>query len=131
MVLVNELYRYKAEFELNKSLLRYAINCLIIMLSPFIPHICEEMWEHIGHKHSLYHETWPSWDEAAMKKPETEIVIQINGKVKERIMVTSDLMAEDFVKEAMNNDSVKALLSGLNVIKTIPVPGKLLNFVVK
>lgn len=131
MVLVNELYRYKAESELNKSLLRYAINCLIIMLSPFIPHICEEMWEHIGHKHSLYHETWPSWDEAAMKKPETEIVIQINGKVKERIMVTSDLMAEDFVKEAMNNDSVKALLSGLNVIKTIPVPGKLLNFVVK
>lgn len=131
MVLVNELYRCKGEAALNKNLLSYAINCLIIMLSPFTPHICEEMWEHIGNKHSLYCESWPSWDEDAMKKPETEIVIQVNGKVKERIMVTSDLTAEDFVAEAMNNDSVKALLSGLNVIKTIPVPGKLLNFVVK
>ena len=101
MVLVNELYRYKSEAVLNKGLLRYAIECLILILSPFTPHICEEMWQHIGHEYSLYHESWPKYDEAALTRDETEIVIQINGKVKERIMVTSGLSKEEFLEEGM------------------------------
>ncbi len=131
MVLVNELYKYKADGVINKAFLRYAVDCLILMLSPFTPHICEEMWEHIGHSSTLSHEKWPVYDEAAMVKDETEIVVQINGKVKERIMVKSGLSREAFQEEALNNDSVKALLEGKNVIKIIPVPGKLLNIVVK
>ncbi len=131
MVLVNELYRYKTNGMINKGLLRYGIESLILMLSPFTPHICEEMWQHTGHKRSLYHESWPVYDEAAMVRDETEIVVQINGKVKERIMVQSNLSPEEFLEEAMKNDSVKALLEGKNVIKMIPVPGKLLNIVVK
>ena len=131
MVLVNELYRYKSESVLNKELLRYAIKCLILILSPFTPHICEEMWQHIGHDSTLYNERWPEYDEAALVRDETEIAIQINGKVKERIMVTSGLSKDEFLEEALKNDTVKALLDGKNVIKIIPVPDKLLNIVVK
>ncbi|HZK01882.1 MAG TPA: leucine--tRNA ligase [Anaerovoracaceae bacterium] len=131
MILVNELYRYKTEAKINRELLRYAIDCLIIMLSPFTPHICEEMWQHLGNKSTLYHETWPAWDEESLIKDEIEIVIQINGKVRERMMVSSNLTKDELIAEAMENSSVKALLDGKNVIKTIPVPGKLLNFVIK
>ena len=131
MVLVNELYRYKSESVLNKGLLRHAIKCLILILSPFTPHICEEMWQHIGHDSTLYHERWPEYDEAALVRDETEIAIQINGKVKERIMVTSGLSKDEFLEEALQNEIVKALLDGKNVIKIIPVPDKLLNIVVK
>ncbi|HOA42028.1 MAG TPA: leucine--tRNA ligase [Bacillota bacterium] len=131
MVLVNELYRYKSESVLNKGLLRHAIKCLILILSPFTPHICEEMWQHIGHDSTLYHERWPEYDEAALVRDETEIAIQINGKVKERIMVTSGLSKDEFLEEALQNETVKALLDGKNVIKIIPVPDKLLNIVVK
>ncbi len=131
MILVNELYKYKAEAHINKNLLRYSINCLIVMLSPFTPHICEEMWQHIGSPDTLSRESWPKWDEESILKDEIEIAIQINGKVKERIMIGSGLSKDDFVAEAMNNECVKALLEGEKLIKTIPVPGKLLNFVIK
>ena len=131
MVLVNELYRYKADANINKGLLRHAIDCLILLLAPFTPHICEEMWQQLGHDNTLNHEIWPEYDEGAMVKDQTEIAVQINGKVKERIMVTSGLSGEEFLEEALKNDSVKALLEGKNVIKMIPVPGKLLNIVIK
>lgn len=131
MILVNEFYRYKTEPALNSGLLRYGLNCLIIMLSPFTPHICEEMWQNIGNDEGLYFEKWPECDESALIKDETEIVIQINGKVKERIMVDSGLEGDEFIDAAMKNDSVKALLDGKNIIKVIPVKGRLLNFVIK
>jgi leucyl-tRNA synthetase len=131
MILVNDLYKYKVETEINKALLKNAIDSLILLLSPFTPHICEEMWNQLGHKDSLYHEAWPKYDKNAIIKDEIEIVIQINGKVKERIMVTSGLSQEEFMTEALENETVKALLAGKSVIKTIPVPGKLLNIVIK
>ncbi len=131
MILVNELYKYKTGPENNKGLLRYAIDCLVLLLAPFTPHICEEMWQHLGHENSLYFQSWPQYDEKALIRDETEIVIQINGKVKERIMVASGLSREELTREALNNDAVLALLDGKNVIKTIPVPGKLVNIVIK
>ncbi|NLY70695.1 MAG: leucine--tRNA ligase, partial [Clostridiales bacterium] len=131
MVLVNELYRYKSLENLNLGLLKHSIKCLVLMLSPFTPHICEEMWEHLGNEQSLYFEKWPEYDEDELVRDEVEIVIQINGKVKERAHVASGLSKEEFLNKVMENERVKALLEGKDIIKTIPVPDKLVNIVVK
>jgi leucyl-tRNA synthetase len=131
MILVNELYRYKTLPIINLGLLKYAVECLILILAPFTPHICEEMWQNVGHTRSLYYEKWPEFDETAIVKDEVEVVIQINGKVKEKIFVANGLSKEEFLENALENSTVKALLEGKDIIKMIPVPGKLLNIVIK
>ncbi|MCI8609118.1 MAG: leucine--tRNA ligase [Firmicutes bacterium] len=131
MELVNEMYKYKEQPEINVGLLAKAVKNLILILSPFTPHICEEMWQHIGEKDSLTTMAWPEYDEDALVKDEVEIVVQINGKVKEKLMVASNLDKEALEKIAMENETIQALLDGKTVVKVIAVPNRLLNIVVK
>lgn len=131
MELVNEMYRYKESDEVNVGLLGKAVKDLILILSPFVPHICEEMWEHIGQKESVTVMRWPEYDESALVKDTVEIVVQINGKVKEKIMVASDADKQSLEKIALDNEKIKALLEGKSVIKVVAVPGRLINIVVK
>ncbi len=113
------------------GLLGKAVKELILILSPFTPHICEEMWEHMGQAESLTTMSWPEYDEAALVKDEVEIVVQINGKVKEKLKVASNLDKESLEKIAMENEKVQALLEGRTVIKVVAVPNRLLNIVIK
>ncbi|MGN1413633.1 MAG: leucine--tRNA ligase [Anaerovoracaceae bacterium] len=131
MELVNEMYRYKEGTDVNPGLFGKAVKELIIILSPFTPHICEEMWEHMGQKGSLTTVAWPEYDEDALVKDEIEIVVQVNGKLKEKLMVESNLTKEQLEKIAMENEKVQALLEGKTVVKVIAVPNRLLNIVVK
>jgi len=131
MELVNEIYRYKELEDVNMGLLRDATEKLVLMLSPFAPHICEEMWEGLGKDTSVYFETWPTFDENALVKDSIEIVVQINGKVKEKLDVANGLSKEEFEKVCMDNDKVKALIAGKEIVKVVAVPGKLFNIVVK
>ena len=131
MELVNELYKYKELEDANQAFMEKAIETLVIILSPFTPHICEEMWEGLGYTESLKDVTWPAYDEAALVKDTIEIVVQINGKVKEKLHVSNNLSREDLEKEALSDDKVKALVEGKNVVKVIAVPNKLVNIVVK
>jgi leucyl-tRNA synthetase len=101
------------------------------MLSPFTPHICEEMWNHTGHEGSAYLEKWPKFDESALIKDSVEIVVQLNGKVKEKIEIATGLSKEAFTDAVMENEKVQALLKEKEIIKVIAVPGKLLNIVAK
>ncbi len=89
------------------------------------------MWQHLGNEQSLYFENWPKYDEDALVRDEIEIVIQINGKVKEKTYVTSGLSKDEFLEKVMENEKVKVLLEGKEIIKIIPVPDKLVNIVVK
>ena len=130
MEMVNEMYRYK-EGEVNTGLYTAAIRNLIIMLAPFVPHVTEEMWEHLGYGGSVHDQSWPEYDESALVKDTVEIVVQINGKIKEKINIAGDLSREEMEKTAMENDKVKGLIDGKNVVKVIAVPGKLINIVVK
>ena len=130
MEMVNEMYRYK-EGEVNTGLYAAAIRNLIIMLAPFVPHVTEEMWEHLGYGGSVHDQSWPEYDESALVKDTVEIVVQINGKIKEKINIAGDLSREEREKTAMENDKVKGLIDGKNVVKVIAVPGKLINIVVK
>lgn len=130
MELVNEMYKYK-EGTINQGLFKAAIENLVLVLSPFTPHICEEMWEHLGHDTFIYSEAWPVCDESALVRDTIEIVVQINGKVKEKMDISAGLGKDELEKLAMENEKVQKLTSGKNVVKVIAVPGKLVNIVVK
>lgn len=130
MEMVNEMYRYK-EGEVNEALYGAAVKNLIIMLAPFVPHVTEEMWDHLGYEGSVHEQDWPTYDESALVKDTVEIVVQINGKIKEKINIPGDLSREEMEKIAMEDDKVKGLTEGKNVVKVIAVPNKLLNIVVK
>ena len=131
MELVNEMYRCKQAEAPNHALLRESAEKLVLLLSPFVPHICEEMWEKLGHSSAVYFESWPSYDEDALKLDTVEIVVQINGKVKMKADVDSSLSREALTDQMLEDESVKALIEGKNVVKVIAVPGKLVNIVVK
>ena len=130
MELVNEMYRYK-EGTVNPGLFGVAIKDLIIMLAPFVPHVTEEMWEHLGYEGSVHDQNWPEYDEKALVKDTVEIVVQVNGKIKEKLDIAGGLSREEMEKTAMENEKVKGLIEGKNVVKVIAVPGKLINIVVK
>ncbi|MBQ5415255.1 MAG: class I tRNA ligase family protein, partial [Firmicutes bacterium] len=131
MELVNEMYRYKELDDVNMGLMRHAAESIVLLLSPFVPHICEELWEGLGNSESLYRHPWPEYDEDALVKDMQEIVVQINGKVRERMEVPSGLGRDELLAYCLEQDAVKALMEGKDVVKTIAVPGKLLNIVVK
>ncbi len=131
MELVNELYRYKEEAELNVPLIKAVVENLVRILSPFTPHICEQMWEILGHTDSIYNEKWPVYDEKALVKDEIEIVIQINGRVKEKLNVANGITKEELQKLVMERDNTKQLIGEKTVVKVVSIPGKLVNIVVK
>lgn len=128
MELVNALYSYNGT---NNGLIGEAVHDLIIMLAPFVPHITEELWQMAGGKGSVHEQSWVTYDESALVKDEIEIVIQINGKIKDKINVASGLDDEAIKQAALDSEKVKALIEGLNVVKVIVVKGKLVNIVVK
>ncbi|MDD2294888.1 MAG: class I tRNA ligase family protein, partial [Eubacteriales bacterium] len=131
MELVNEMYRYKELDDINLGLLADATDRLVRMLSPFIPHVTEEMWAALGHKESVYLATWPSFDPAALIRDTVEIVVQVNGKVREHVTVASGLDRDAFTQTVLEDQRVATLLQNKQVVKIIAVPDKLLNAVVK
>ena len=128
MELVNALYSYNGN---NNALISEAAKDVIIMLAPFVPHITEELWEIIGGKGSVHDQSWVSYDESALVKDETEIVVQINGKVKDKMMISTELGDDEIKAAALENEKIKELTDGKQVLKVIVVKGKLVNIVVK
>lgn len=131
MEFVNELYRYKELPDVNEGLINACIEKLVLILSPFTPHVCEEMWEYLGHTGSLYNVGWPAYDESALVKDSVEIVIQINGKVKEKMNIASGLGRDELQKTVMESEAAVRAVDGRNVVKVIAIPDKLVNIVVK
>ncbi len=113
-----------------KAVVREAIQSSLILLSPFAPHICEELWEELGNKPSILHADWPTVDQDALSRDEVEIVIQVNGKVRARLTVESDMDQKALEEAALASDDVKPHLDGKTVRKVIIVPNKLVNIAV-
>lgn len=134
MEMVNELYRYKdatAPESYSKPLIGEALRSLIVLLSPIVPHITQEMWESIGNDTALFDTPWPSFDESALVVSEVEIVVQINGKIRDKMTVSADLGREQMEEIAKTSDKVKSLIGDKQIVKVIAVPKKLINIVVK
>jgi leucyl-tRNA synthetase len=107
------------------------IGHLLQMLSPFAPHLAEELWHQLGHKESICSAPWPMYDPELAKESELTIAVQVNGRLRDKITVPADA-AEAAVKEkALASDKVKANIEGKQVVKQIYIPQKLLNIVVK
>ena len=131
MELVNALYKYDSGSQKNNALFIDTINDLLKLLAPFAPHLSEELWEKMGGSYSIFDQQWPMWDEKALLLDETEIVIQLNGKIKDKIMLPSGLDKAQTEEAAMKDPKVAALLEGYTVVKVVAVPGRLVNIVVK
>lgn len=124
MVFVNELN--KAPF-----LPKECLENLVLLLSPYTPHLSEELWERLGHKPSISNVAWPKYDEEKTKDDTVEIVIQINGKLRAKLIVDASTPKEELLKLAREDETVKKWNEGKSIIKEIVVPGKLINIVVK
>lgn len=133
MELVNALYAYKeAAKEPNAGLIYEAISDLIKMMSPFVPHITEELWRGaIDANSSVHEQSWPECDEEALKVDNVEIVLQVNGKVRGRLTVPAEATKEELKKIAMADANVQAHIGDATVRKVICVPGRLVNIVAK
>lgn len=133
MELVNALYAYKeAAKDPNAGLIYEAISDLIKMMSPFVPHITEELWRGaIDANSSVHEQSWPECDEEALKVDNVEIVLQVNGKVRGRLTVPAEATKEELEKIAMADANVQAHIGDATVRKVICVPGRLVNIVAK
>ena len=130
MELVNEMYKYK-NGDINLPLFNKAIETLLTLLNPFSPHITEELWSQLGHEDRLYNRAWPECDESALVKDEIQVVLQINGKLKDKLMLPNNSDKEVVEGAARASERFKEATEGREVIKVIYVPNKIINFVVK
>lgn len=116
------------EMSKNGGIDKETLKTAVLLLSPFAPHICEELWQELGEKDSVFHGVWPEADKAAMADTEKEVAVQINGKTRAVVSVPADISKEDAI--AAGKDALGNKLSG-NIIKEIYVPGRIINIVMK
>ncbi|WP_139490416.1 leucine--tRNA ligase [Brevibacillus dissolubilis] len=128
MELVNKLYTYPNEAD--RSTFVFALETLIVLMAPITPHISEEMWQLVGKEGSVHEQTWPTYDPQALVLDEVEIVIQINGKVRDKLVVPNGLSKEELEQHVTANEKTQALIEGKTIRKVVAVPGKLVNIVV-
>ncbi|MFO7716210.1 leucine--tRNA ligase [Desulfosarcina sp.] len=110
--------------------MRFALETAVLLLSPVVPHFCEELWEALGHEKSVLLSPWPSFDDAATVKDEVEVVVQVNGKVRSRFTVAVDADAETLKQNALSDDRIVRFIDGKPVRKLITVKNKLVNIVI-
>jgi leucyl-tRNA synthetase len=99
----------------------------VLVLAPYAPHLAEELWEKLGHNQSLAYESWPKFNEALLREDTVTVILQVNGKLRDRIEVAADTPQAELEKLALANDHVKEFLAGKQIKKVIVVPGKLVN----
>lgn len=133
--LTNAIYDWQAKksdlTEEDKQVLSFAVVSLIKLMSPVAVHLTEEAWHDLGGEKSIHEEPWCEWDENLAKSSSITLVVQVNGKVKDKIEVDESLDQEEMKHVALNSEKVKALTEGKTIVKTIVVPKKLVNIVVK
>jgi leucyl-tRNA synthetase len=132
MELVNEIYLAKDALkgdEKGRKVLSSAISTVINLMSPFTPHLCEEIWEQLGHTERLVHASWPTYSEEAMVKDVLTVVVQVNGKVRARLEVPASASKDEVEELAKTDANVLKHIEGKTIRKVIVVPGKLVNIV--
>ena len=133
--LTNAIYDWQAKKpELNdedKNVLSFAILSLMKLMSPVAVHLTEEVWHDLGGEGSIHNQEWCKWDENLAKSSSVTLVVQVNGKVKDRLEVTEGLNQDEMKEAALHSPKIQAQIEGKTVVKTIVVPGKLVNIVVK
>lgn len=129
MELVNELYKL-TEDEQRSSVAAEAVKAIVVLLAPFVPHICEEMWRMLGGKASVFSAQWPSFDPSLLVEEEATYVVQVNGKVRSKLVLSMAAGEDEVKKAALDDPKVKEWIASKNIQKMIVVPKKLVSIVV-
>ena len=131
MEFTNYLGKAKESGDIIDTIWQEAIDSLLLLLAPSVPHLAEELWQLTGHPYSIHSQKWPAWDAELAKEEEIVLVVQVNGKLRDRIGVPLSITEEEAIRLALASERVKVYTDGKEVIKTIYVPGKLINLVVR
>jgi leucyl-tRNA synthetase len=131
MELINEVIPFEPRSDEDWQVFRFAIESVLLLLSPFSPHIAEELWQEIGNSPSIFAESWPEWDEEAAKEEEIELVIQVNGKVRSKLMIPAGMPDDEIKKTALEDRRTLEIIGTGTIKKVIVVKGKLVNIVIK
>ena len=129
MEYVNALHKYDALESKNVAFLKDCVRDLLLLMAPFTPHFCEELWELTGGKYSVFDQKYPVCDESALVREETEYAVQINSKIKAKIMIGKDLSKEEIEAAVLADDAIRPFTDGKVIKKCIIVPGRLVNII--
>ena len=129
MELINELSRFNDNSEQGAAVVREAVENIVLLLSPIVPHITQQLWNELGHDELLANVAWPVCDESALVRDEIEMVVQVNGKLRSKINVAVNANNASVEALALADDKIVANIAGKTVRKVIVVPGRLVNIV--
>ena len=131
MEYTNYLTRVKESDAVSTTAWQEAVRTLLLLLAPTAPHLTEELWQRSGYEYSIHNQSWPEWDEELAADEAVTLVVQVNGKLRDRLAVAADITEDEAKRRARASDKVQAHLAGKTVVKEIYVPAKLLNIVVR
>ncbi|MEW6586549.1 MAG: leucine--tRNA ligase, partial [Nitrospirota bacterium] len=131
MELMNEISSAEPATDEEWAVFRFGVEYLLLLLSPFSPHIAEEMWEALGNNPSIFDRSWPDWDEEAAREETIELVIQVNGKLRSKMMIAAGTPDDEIKRLALEDAKIKEITGGKEIRKVIVVRGKLVNIVVR
>jgi len=131
MEFTNYLVKVKEMGIVTKSAWRGSVDTLLLLLAPTTPHVAEELWQRTGHDYSIHNRSWPDWNEEIAKDEEITLVVQVNGKLRDRIIVPASITEAEAGQLALESPRVKAYLEGREIVSTIYVPQRLINLVVR
>ena len=127
----NIISKFKTNDELGEKIISEAIRVAIRIIEPMMPHLAEECWESLGNKETLTSEEWPALDDSLIKQNEATVVIQVNGKRRAQISVPNNTIEDQIKQKALLVSNVSKEIDGKEIVKTIFVPNKILNIVIK
>ena len=128
--LINDVMAFDPSTDARRSVVRDALESVVLMLAPVVPHMCHTLWQALGHRDPVIDAAWPMADEAAMSRDVIELVVQVNGKLRGHVSVGADADREAVEREAKRNDNVARFIGQKPIRKVIVVPGRLVNIVV-
>ena len=131
MELTNHLNRVWVEGSIDSDTWRMCIEKFLLMLAPIAPHVTDELWEITGHSYSIHQQMFPTWDEELAAEDMITLVVQVNGKVRDKLEVPADIEEEAARELALASPKVQPFTNGKSIFKAVYVPGKLVNLVVR
>ncbi len=130
MELANEITAFEPKNDEEWSIFKFAIEKLLLLLSPFSPHISEELWDALGNKPSIFEQKWPEWDDESAKEDMIELVVQVNGKLRSKIIIAAGIPDDEIKKITFEDNRVREIIGSKTIKKVIIVKGKLVNIVI-
>ena len=130
MELINAHSKDGEKSEQGRAVMQEALESVVLMLNPIVPHICHQLWQELGHESNIISADWPKCDESALVRDTLELVVQVNGKLRGKVAVAADAAKDAIEAAALADEKVQAHIEGKTVRKVIVVPGRLVNIVV-